>query len=218
MEISKCHCADARGFPVSTPRDGRWPYKYIRERYWLLSIDKLQQTWRINFLVNLHLCLCKKLQQLNCKLRKTIWALQIFLGISPILYQIAQEVMSLLFVDIIYCEYYRFQYNQSSYKRPPQEFRKEVATRAGRLQEVDHEQSLFSLRNSCAKWISERVRIVTWSAKKSPADHGQSLFSLRNSCAKWISEQVRIVTWPAKNHLLIMSSLSFHSGIVVQNE
>ena len=83
-----------------------------------------------------------------------------FLGISPILSQIAQEVMSLLFTDIIYCEYYRFQYSQSSHKRPPREFSKVVATRAGRLPEVDYEQSLFPLRDSHAKRTSKQARIV----------------------------------------------------------
>ena len=63
-----------------------------------------------------------------------IWALQIFLGILPVLShdQIAQEVMWLPFIDIFYCEYYRFQYSQSSHQRPPLEFRKVVAARAGR--------------------------------------------------------------------------------------
>jgi len=75
--------------------------------------------------------------------------------------QIVREVMSLLFIDIIYCEYYRFHYSQSCHKRPPREFRKVVATRAGRLQEVDYEQSLFPLRDSRVKRTSKRARIVT---------------------------------------------------------
>ena len=62
-----------------------------------------------------------------------IWAQQIFLGILPVLShdQIAQEVMWLPFIDIFYCECYRFQYSQSSHQRPPLEFRKVVAARAG---------------------------------------------------------------------------------------
>ena len=69
--------------------------------------------------------------------------------------------MSLLFIDIIYCQYYMFHYSQSSHKRQPREFRKVVATRAGRLREVDYDQSVFPLRDSHAKQTRKQARIVT---------------------------------------------------------